>query len=357
MLPLVTIVYNEPLPSGYDQVDEAKAVLGVLDEVEAVRRSLLERGYPVVLLPLVPPFEDAAALLQGIGQGVVFNLFEGFCGCPETEALVPEYLEKLGLPFTGCAAGALRLGLDKALAKQRLQTEGVATPGFQVLCPDTLRSFQMEFPCIVKPAGEDASHGITAASVVHDLASLERQVTHVCSVYGCGALVERFLEGREFNATVIGYEDPLVLPPSEINYSLPPGQPKLLTFASKWEPESPEYLGTGVTCPAAVSPVEYSDIINTARKAFVKLGFAGYARVDMRMDSAGRVNVIEVNPDPDISPEAGAARQAAAHGWDYPEFIERIIRLAMEKRNNGCQDSSHDGSGQACHHEHSQAYA
>src|SRR4030042_5601620 len=105
----IGVVYNEPTPSRYDRTHEEKAVIGVLEAVEAVRTSILELGYEVVLLPLVPPFDLAREKLASLKVVLVFNLFEGFCGEPETEALVPEALGELGLPFTGCQALALRM--------------------------------------------------------------------------------------------------------------------------------------------------------------------------------------------------------------------------------------------------------
>jgi D-alanine-D-alanine ligase len=288
-------------------------------------------GDAVCLLPLASPWEEARIKLAALDVDVVFNLFEGFCGRPDTEALVPELLECLGIPFTGCPAEVLRSALDKVNVKRALVASGIPTPGFQVLVPEKLGKFRLRFPCIVKPSGEDASHGITSASFVEDLLALERQVRAVTECYGDVALVEEFAAGREFNATVMGSLRCDALPPSEIVYTLPAGVPRLLSFAAKWEPDSDEFRGTGVTCPAEVSPGEAETIAATARAAFRLIGCRGYARVDMRQDAAGILNVIEVNPNPDISPGTGAARQAKAAGMSYTEFIEKIIGLAFEE--------------------------
>ena len=163
-------------PSYYDTTGEEKAVLGVLDAVKAVHKALLELGYEVTLLPLVPPFTEARKKLEALNVEVVFNLFEGFCGEPETEALVPETLTELGIPYTGCRADILKLALDKARVKEILKEAGIPTPDFQLLSPETLDTFRLDFPCIVKPRAEDASHGISADSLVKDFAALERQV-------------------------------------------------------------------------------------------------------------------------------------------------------------------------------------
>ncbi len=328
----LTIVFNQPQPSRYDASHEEKAVLGVLESVAAVRQSLEELDYEVTLLPLVPPIEMVRKSLTMLDTDLVFNLFEGFPGEPESEALVPEFLTKRRLLFTGCRADVLRLALDKVNVKVILQAAGIPTPDFQILNPHTLATFHLGFPCIVKPRRDDASHGITDASVVYNRADLGKRVSALSQTYWSGVLVERFLAGREFNATVLGKDTGTVLPVSEIVYTLPPGQPRLLTFAAKWETDSPEYRGTRAVCPADVSAAEREQIAATAGRVFQKLAGRGYARVDMRQDKKGELNVIEINPNPDISPGAGAAIQAGAAGMSYADFIDAIVKLELENK-------------------------
>ncbi len=342
----VAVVYNEPNPSRYDRTHEQKAVIGVLEAVEAVRASIVELGHEVVLLPLVPPFKTARQKLASLEVLLVFNLFEGFCGEPETEALVPETLAELGLPFTGCEAAVLRLALDKAKVKVLLQAAGIPTADFQLLNPETLSTFHLDYPCIVKPRAEDASHGITADSVVNDFPSLARQVKVIAECYGSAALVERFVGGREFNATVMGNSECVVLPVSEIVYSLSPGVPRILSFEAKWEEDSVYFKGTKVVCPAEIEPEERDYVAGTALAAYKLLGCRGYARVDMRLDEAGKLNVMEVNPNPDISPGTGAARQALAVGMNYTQFVDKIVKLALEKKDYDRQDPPHGRRGQ-----------
>ena len=326
----VTIIYSEPVTSRYDEVGEAEAEKSILDAVTAVCQALDACGLKVGLLPLAPPWEKAVQTLGHLDSDVVFNLFEGFPGEPETEALLPEYLEGIGLPFTGCPAKALKLCLDKAKTKAILKASGIPTPDYQIISPQALHSFELGYPCIVKPPAEDASHGITETSVVNDFKSLEREVVRISAIYG-RALVEKFLGGREFNVTVLDEDGGLVLPVSEIGYSLPPYLPKILTFAAKWDTESDYYQGTGVICPAKLTPEEEKEIHILSVSAFKLLGLRGYGRVDLRMDGEGRIHVLEVNPNPDISPDAGVARQVKAYGISYNEFIEKLVRLALEK--------------------------
>jgi len=235
----VAIVYNEPQQSRYDALGEEKAVLGVLESVEAVHRALLELDFDVTLIPLVPPLEQTEKELRNLDKNLVFNLFEGFCGYPETEEVVPQILSEMGIPFTGCPGPVLRLALDKAKTKLILQAAGIKTPDFQLLNPKTINTFQLDYPCIVKPRCEDASNGLSAESVVQDFWALDRQVNVISDSYGGDAIVEKFITGREFNATVMGNSEFTVLPVSEIVYSLPSGMPEVLTFDAKWKPDSP----------------------------------------------------------------------------------------------------------------------
>jgi D-alanine-D-alanine ligase len=327
----VAIVYNEPIPGRYEAMDEGKAVLGVLEEVQAVHQALGELGYAAVRVSLSPPLEQAREKLEGLEADLVFNLFEGFDGRPETEALMAHILAELGLPYTGCPGSALALALDKARANALLEASGIATPRYQLLSPKTLSMFHLSYPCIVKPCAEDASHGLSEESVVYEPASLGKQVARVSQLFGGQALVEEFVDGREFNVTVLGTSEFAVLPISEIAYSLPPGMPRIITFSAKWEPQSIYFQCTKVVCPAEIGAELRKHIAETALSVFRLLGCRGYARVDMRLDNEERLKVIEANPNPDISPDSGAARQAQAAGMTYSQFIGRIALLALER--------------------------
>ncbi|MBI2869404.1 MAG: ATP-grasp domain-containing protein [Chloroflexi bacterium] len=327
MRPKVAVVYSEPVSSRYSLLGEQKAVTGVLEAVDAVCRALPELGYDAARVPLLPPVGEVRRALKAAGAGLVFNLFEGFCGFPETEALLPRVCAELGLPCTGCPHHALALSLDKARMKDLLKQQGIPTPDYQLLKPGTVAGFRLAFPCIVKPETEDGSHGLTTDSVVHDLEALKKQVALVSSAYGEQALVEEFIGGREVNVTILGNR---ALPVSEIIYNLPEDAPRILTFAAKWSPGSPYYEATKPVCPAVFADGEAGLVQAMAARVYRLAGCRGYARVDMRYDAAGKLYVLELNPNPDISPESGAVRQAAAGGLSYARFIDEIVRLALE---------------------------
>lgn len=353
----IAIVYNRPLPSRYNSSHEEKAVLGVLPCVTAVHRALIGLGHFVNVVALAPPHEQVKDMLASLDADIVFNLFEGFPGQPQTEAIVPEIASELGLPYTGCSGVVLRLALDKAKVKKLLLAAGIPTPDFQLLSPQKMSIFRLRYPCIVKPVGEDASHGINAESVAYDYPSLQKRVKMISEAYDEQALVEEYIDGREFNVTVMGNSHYTILPTSEIVYTLPPDMPAILTYEAKWEPDSVYYKGTQAVCPAKVTHKIQTSIRDTALAAYRLLGCSGYARVDMRMGKTGKINVIEVNPNPDISPDAGAARQASAAGMNYIKFIEKTVKLALEKKRHGCQNTTHERRRQTGADRYSKAHA
>jgi len=328
----IAVIYNKPGPRRYADMGENKAILAVLEGVVAVHQALGELGYEVTTVPLLPPYDRAKDTLKAIDADLLFNLFEGFDGRPKTEATVAKMLSELGLVHTGCSSTALALALDKAKAKDLMQSHGISTPKYQLVTPETVSQFQLRFPCIVKPCGEDASHGLSADSVVQDQASLERQVITVSRAFGGKALVEEFVGGREFNVTVMGNDEVTVLPVSEIVFSLPPGMPPILTYAAKWEEGTLYFDGTKVVCPAEVGEEDRARLAQTATAVYKLLIQQGYARVDMRLDLEGNIHVLEANPNPDITPGSGAARQATAAGMTYAQFVERIVSLALHRK-------------------------
>ncbi len=333
MCPRIAVIYNEPNPDLYDNIIEKKASFAILDGVDAVYQALIATGYSAVPVPLLPPLQSVKQTLKTLDADLVFNLFEGFDGAPETEAAVVNFLSETALTFTGCSATALTIGLDKVKTKTRLSALGIDTPKYQLMDSKTAPLFHLKYPCIVKPCAEDGSSGISEESVVYDFDSLQTQVSAISMRFKKRALVEEFVDGREFNVTVLGTKKPVALPVSEIVYSLAPELPTILTFSAKWDPQSAYYQHTKVICPAEIDKELEERIARTALSAFRLFGSRGYARADFRLDTAGQLKIIELNPNPDISPGSGAALQARAAGMSYDRFIEQILQLALETKH------------------------
>lgn len=343
----ITIIYNTPDLSHCHTQVEKNAALRIFSDTRAVRQALERIGYQVTCLPLSPPLQSALRRLKSIKTDIIFNLFEGFDSQPEAEAIVTDFLSRLDIPYTGCHSTALSLALDKAAMKAHLQLAGIDTPNYQVLTPDTLHLFAMDFPCIVKPCSEDGSAGICEESVVYDLISLEKQVKMTSERFRGKVLVEELLNGREFNVMVLGTNPPTTLPISEIVYSLPEAKPPILTFAAKWDPDSLYFKHTTAHCPANIDYELQQNILATSLKAFRILGSQGYSRVDLRLDSKGNLKVLELNPNPDISPDSGAALQARTAGMEYEQFIQKLVQLALDNYESPPNKQTPDAKGQA----------
>lgn len=327
----VAITYNDPAVSFRESGSEDMAVAGVMDAVGAVHEALSTTGCFVSLHALRPPMSAIRQEIRALRADIVFNLFEGFEGLQTSESDVAAMMEQEGLCFTGSPASALRLCQDKSRVKSVLRSHDIPTPDWQVLSPTGLPSFNLPFPCIVKPIGEHASHGIYETSVVSDLASLEQQVRWIEQAYHRPSLVEQFLPGREFCALILGDGNPRVFPIEEIVYELPPDKPRILCYPAKWAPEDRYYEATRPVCPARIEPDMARRIEVLALEAFESVGCRDYARVDMRQDEAGNPLVIDVNPNPDLSPQGGARLQAEAGDLDYTSFINCILSFARER--------------------------
>ncbi|MBN1691355.1 MAG: ATP-grasp domain-containing protein [Dehalococcoidia bacterium] len=327
----VAIVYNEPV-TDIPLIDSGKdeSIIGVLEEVVEVKRALLELGHEVEKVPLRLPLESVPDVLSKIRADVVFNLFEGFEDLPQTEPVVARMLEETGIPFTGNPSSALALTLDKAEFKKVLHRAGVSTPDSVVLTPATVDEFNLNFPCIVKPRDDDASQGLSPANVVNNADELQTMVEKVSACFRGNALVEEFIDGREFNASVLGNNELSLVEISEIIYTLPPGWPRLLTYESKWFEDSVYFKETNVCCPAEINSPLRENIAGIVLTSTAAAGCRGYARVDMRQDKDGSIKVLEVNANPDIEPDIGIALQASARGISYPQLIQKIVDIALE---------------------------
>jgi D-alanine-D-alanine ligase len=331
----VAIIYNKPSNGKYHALGEGTAVEGVNDSVISVYRTLDDLGYEVFELALSPPLSSAEEELSRIEADIVFNLFEGFDEWPESEAAVAMYLENLNLCFTGSSSNTLRICENKAKVKQFLKSYNIPTPDWQVMYPGCSGDFELDFPCIIKPIGEHASHGISASSIVNDKKALKTQVEFIWQAYHRQSLVETFLPGREFRGLVTGNWHARILPIEEIIYDLPAYVPKLLTFSAKWIQGDEYFIGTSEYCPALINIDLKNKIIGLITKTYKALRCLGYASIDLRQNSEGEPMVIDVNPNTDISFGGGATFPLEAMGMSYTKFIEDIVYLAKEYHRRG----------------------
>lgn len=306
---------------------------GVIACAEAVSDALRRTGRRVEHLPFTGDVEVALEPFPP-HEWMIFNLAEGMEGRLFEEARIAWALDAMGYVFTGSGGEAIARSLHKARAKDLLASYGVGTPAWRLVKhADEIGGLTdgLSFPLIVKPVAEDASIGIDSNAVVHTRQALRERVEYILECYRQSALVEEFIHGREFNVSMFG-DPPTVLPLAEIDFSdIEDPSERIVSFAAKWEKETFEYQHTPVVCPADVDDGLFAAIHTEANKAWKAIGCRGYARVDMRVDGKGKPHVIEVNCNPDLSPDAGFFRATMATGSSYQDMVEQIIQTAEKE--------------------------
>ncbi|NPV71898.1 MAG: ATP-grasp domain-containing protein [Firmicutes bacterium] len=295
--------------------------------VMAIAEALKWGGHETVFLE---GDESAFYRLKNSKIDIAFNICEGLHG-ESRESHIPAMLEMLGIPYTGSGVLTLALSLDKPMAKKVFAFHGVPTPKFRVFnSGDPITSEGMCFPLFVKPAHEGSSMGVSPNSVVRDEYELCFQVDYVRRFYKQAALVEEFLEGREFTVGILGNKDPFALPIREILFDRVPkehGAVYSRQFKVEFEDEDTFYA-----CPANVTPEEAQSIRSAAIAAFKAIDCRDVGRVDVRLNRAGVPNVLEINPLPGLTPHfSDLCRAAEVAGISYNWLVCGILEAAIER--------------------------
>ncbi len=334
----VAVLHDDVLSRGDASPDE----LGVLDALQAVSGALAELGHRPIPVAVTASLTGWVSTLAVSGAELVFNLCEGVGGNSALEVHAAAVVELMGLPMTGNRAETLALARRKDRVNALLAEAGVPVPAWTRA--DRLNGWH-RFPAIVKPAAEDASVGITQDSIAPDAATLRSLVS---SSRHDPLLVQEFLSGRELNVGIVAGQ---VLPLAEIVFRAPAHVGKgdtatrghrvtgesheagggwwpVVSYDAKWDEGSAEDLATTPCCPAELDDDTAREARALALAAWSVVEGRGYGRVDLRADSAGRLHVLEVNPNPDLAPGAGLNRMAAAHGWSYVDLIRHIVEEA-----------------------------
>ncbi len=278
----VLVVYNivDLLDKGHP--DDILAEQEPLLVEEAVEKSLREHGHEVVAVPIRDQLWEPLRQFDP-NEWLIFNLCESIRDKSYLEPYVISVYEYLHYRYTGSSRLTLSTCLNKARTQEILKAHGIPTAPFQVITPPTVQR-QLDFPLFVKPVAEDASLGITTSSVVETERELRQQVRFIWDTYRQPALVESFIDGREFNVTLLGNENPRVMPLSEINFR-PIQDPKkrIVTFKGKWVEDSDDYKLTQVISPARVNQALHDKISTVAVHAYQAMGLRDYGRVDIRV--------------------------------------------------------------------------
>ena len=305
------------------------------ETIESIRAALMKTHEEVFI---VRADRHAPARLAELNPQMVFNIAEGSGGeC--RESLIPAVLELLNIPYTGSSPLTLGLCLNKVRTKQVLAFHNIPTPRF-FLAEDshTLEEAKdIGFPLIVKPLHEGSSKGIRDDSVVKNPEELKARIEYILSRHNQPALVEEYLEGREFTVALLGNGRELeALPIVEIDYSaLPAGANPIYSYEAKWVFDCPDSPLELFLCPAPIEDGLRAKVVGLAMDAFRALGVRDWCRIDIRCDNSGNPYVLELNPLPGIlpNPEQNSCfpKAARAAGMSFEELVNRLVDIAKKR--------------------------
>ncbi len=281
---------------------------------------------------------DLSVIHSAIDQwkpDIAFNLLEEFDGVAVYDQHVVSYLELLHMPYTGCNPRGLMLARDKVLTKKVLAFHRIPYPDFMEVPQgrSAKRPKQLTFPLIVKSVTEEASLGISQASIVEDDDKLSERVAFIHNSVGSGALVERYIEGRELYVGIIGNGQLQVLPVWELILDkLPDDAKRIATERVKWSGKYQQKYGITSREAEQLPEGKAHEIQDLAKRVYRALGLNGYARIDMRMDAEGQLYVLEANPNPQIAEDEDFADSAQETGYAYAELLQELLNVGLRWR-------------------------
>jgi D-alanine-D-alanine ligase len=331
----VIVLVHEDLvpPETLGGLDE-KAVERIKTEFD-VANGLRKLGHEVQVIGVSDDLMPIRRAVDGWKPQVLFNLLMEFQDVGAYQAHVVNYLELLNVPFTGCNALGIQLSRDKALAKKILRFHRIPNARFAVFPKSRVVRVRrdLRFPLIVKSVEEEASLGISQASVVSDEAKLRERVEFVHEKVGTAAIAEEYIEGREFTVSVIGNERLSTFPIWELRFeNLPEGSLPIATARAKWDLKYQRKVGIKSGAAKGLEPELEARIARIAKRVYRMLELSGYARLDLRVTPENDIFVIEANATPDVCDDEDFALSAAAAGLSYPQLLQRIVKLGIAYR-------------------------
>ncbi len=302
-------------------------------EIEAIKNALKQGGFGAKTMGLRRINAKVIAQIEEINPDVIFNLCESLYDESRYEMYTAGLFELLKIPYTGSPPFSLGLALNKRKSKQILRAAGLPVPSSVLaISGQPFSLYDLEAPYIIKPVREDASYGISSKSVVKTKEEVEERVKFIHENYQQPALIEEFIPGRELNISITGSAEPRVLAIGEIDFSkMPKGEPNIVSYQAKWDKKSPLFDATEPVYPAKVEEEIKAKIERSAIKAYSEIGCRDYARIDMRLKDDGKFYILEVNANPDISPESGFYKATKVAGISYDQWICEIINNALKR--------------------------
>ena len=308
------------------EIDEWKTEYDVIT-------TLREMGHQVEVLGLsddLTPIRNAILKRQ---PHVAFNLLEEFHGVVTYDHAIVSYLELMRQPYTGCNPRGLLISKDKALSKKILSFHRLPSPKFAVfpVGRKVVRPQKLKFPIFVKSVIDDASLGISQASVVWDDKELNERVAFVHEHTLSDAMAEEFIEGRELYVGVLGIDRLQTLPIWELKFNKS-SAPLIATRKVKWDRKYQEKLGVETCLAENLTDKLQQQISRICKKVYKSLGLSGYARMDLRLREDGRIYVLEANANPNLSYGEDFAESAEKAGISYEDLLQKIVALGMRYR-------------------------
>lgn len=294
--------------------------------------ALKELGHTVEYLAI---FDDLSLLRQKceqFGPDVIFNLADQFKNNRSFDQNIASFLELHDIPFTGCGSSGLLLCKHKGISKKILGYHRIRVPEFTVIPRGRRigRPRRLRFPILVKPLKEEASLGISQASLVATDEQFKERVQFIHEKFADDVIAEEYIEGRELYVSVLGNHRLEVYPIRELVFQqVPPDEPKIATYKAKWDEEYRKRWGLENRFAEGLDPAVERDILQTCKRIYRLLTVDGYARIDLRLTSANELYFIEANPNPILAADEDFAQSALRAGLDYPQLIERILRTGL----------------------------
>ena len=278
----------------------------------------------------VTPVDVGADLIERLGAARPEVAFVALHGRDGEDGTIQELLEILGIPYTGSGILACARAVDKVLTKHLLVEAGIPTPEFFAFNETAFKELgaaealpaiagRLDFPVVVKPAGQGSALGIKFARTTADVpAALVAAFS-----YDSKVLLERHVPGRDLAISVIeGDQGPEALPIVEAV----PQDEDFYDFEARYE------IGrTAFVCPAELPPEVTARAQEIAVETYRLLGCYGFARIDLMVDESGELFVLEANPIPGLTETSLLPQAADAAGLGLDRLIERILELAFER--------------------------
>ncbi|MFH1092796.1 MAG: ATP-grasp domain-containing protein [Candidatus Omnitrophota bacterium] len=333
----VLLVFDTPMPRprDYTYVDEFQDI--DWNTENHVYNALIENGHGVRMLGIC---KDVSILLEEIKENrpdVIFNLAEVFDSKASLDKNFVGFLEMLGIPYTGSSSKTLFLCNDKALHKKILRFHRIRVPKFH----DFYRGHKvwllkkLRLPLVVKPLADEASRGISQASVVDSEEALIERVKFIHEKMDMDAIAEEYIPGRELYVSLIGNKRIKVLPFREMKFgsNTSEEEPRIATYKAKWDKNYRKKWGLKNTFPGKLANGVQEELEEICKRAYRVLNMQSYARFDVRVTQSGRTFILEANANPNLAKNDEISQSAEKAGIPFNKLVQKILMLSFQRRD------------------------